>query len=44
MPGYFVKSGGMRGSSFVFAKLPLMMLPADILKESRVSTKTEFMW
>ena len=31
---FVVKSGGLRGGSFVFANLSLMMFPADILKES----------
>ena len=41
---FVVKLGGLRGGSFFFAKLSLMMLSADILKASHASTKTEFMW
>ena len=41
---FVVKSGGMREISFVFVKLYIMMLPADILKTSNSSTKTKFMW
>ena len=41
---FVVKSGGMREISFVFVKLYIMMLTADILKTSNSSTKTDFMW
>ena len=41
---FVVKSLGIRGGSFVFTNLSLMMFPADILKSSYASTKTEFMW
>ena len=41
---FFVKSVGLRKSSFVFTKLSLMVLMADALKASHASTKTEFMW
>ena len=41
---FVVKLGGLRGGSFVFEKLSLMMLPSDILKASHASTKIEFMW
>ena len=41
---FVVKSVGMRGGSFVFSKLSLMVLLVEILKASHASTKTEFMW
>ena len=41
---FVVKSGGMMGSSFVFVKLYIIMLPADILKSYHSSFMTEFMW
>ena len=42
---FAVKPGGLRGSSPPPpTKLSLMMLPAEILKASYDSTKTEFMW
>ena len=41
---FVVNLVGMRGGSFVFAKLSLMMFPDEILKASHASTKTEFMW
>ena len=41
---FVVKLGGLRGGSFVFKNLSLMVLPADILKASHDSTKTDFMW
>ena len=41
---FVVKLLRLRGSIYFFAKLPPMMLPADILKASHASTKTEFMW
>ena len=38
------KLGGMKGGSFVFENVSLMMLPVDILNESHASTNTEFIW
>ena len=39
-----VKSGGLRGGSFFFAKLSLVHFPTDILKAPHAPTKMEFMW
>ena len=41
---FVVNLVGMMGSSFVFTNISLMMFPADTLKMSHDSTKTEFMW
>ena len=41
---FVVKLGGLRGSSFVFSELSLMMFPADILNAYHASTNMEFMW
>ena len=41
---FVIKSVGLRGSSFFFTKLSLMMFPADILKAYYDSTNMEFMW
>ena len=41
---FVVKSGELRGISFVFLKLSLMMLLDETLKASHASTKTDFMW
>ena len=41
---FVVKLGGLRGGSFVFSKLSLMILPAGILKASHASTNMKWMW
>ena len=41
---FVIMLGGLRGSRWVLAKLSLMILPADNVKASYVSTMTEFMW
>ena len=41
---FVIVLGGIRGARWVLAKLFLMMFPADTVKASHVSTRTEFMW
>ena len=41
---FVIKLGGLKGGSFVFENMSLIMLLDEILKESHASTKTEFMW
>ena len=40
---FVVKSGGLKGGSFVLPKLSLMMFPSDTLKASHALTKMKFM-
>ena len=40
----FIMLGWMKGSRLVLSNVSLMMLPADTVKDSHVSTRTEFMW
>ena len=39
---FVVKSGGLKGGRFLFAKLSLINFPADILKAPHAPTKMEF--
>ena len=41
---FVVNSGGLRGGSFIFAQLSLMIFLTDTLKSSHASAKMEFMW
>ena len=41
---FFIMLVGLRGSRWVLYKPSLMMLPADTLKASHASTKSEVMW
>ena len=41
---FIFKLGGLRWSSFVFTKLPLMTFPDDTLNVSHASSNMEFIW
>ena len=41
---FFIVLVGLRGSRLVLAKLSLIILSADTMKASHVSTRTEFIW